>query len=154
LLQLLKAMTHPDSESRFGAHLLFSSVLVKAPNHPRNDSEFLYETKKWQSRTTSVFASATALLEKLRKEKESLSGESKSGNCAKERGCEKELKSSWGPPKSSVFFTKLGFSVFDRVPVLSGTNEMVWKTCAECFFSDLSNYCKCLTNSSNLIGAG
>lgn len=124
LLQLLKAMTHPDQESRFGAHLLFSSVLVKTPNHPRSDSEFLYETKKWQSRTTSVFASATALLEKLRREKESLSGDSKSGNCSKEKGCEKELKSSWGPPKSSVFFTKLGFSVFDRVPVLSLTYEM------------------------------
>ncbi|KAJ4817138.1 ARM repeat superfamily protein [Rhynchospora pubera] len=124
LLQLLKAMTHPDPESRLGAHLLFSSVLVKTPNHPRSDSEFLYETKKWQSRTTSVFASATALLEKLRREKESLSGDSKTGNNSKERVCEKELKSSWGPQKSSVFFTKLGFSVFDRAPVLSGTNEM------------------------------
>jgi hypothetical protein len=124
LLQLLKAMTHPDPESRFGAHLLFSSVLVKTPNHPRSDSEFLYETKKWQSRTTSVFASATALLEKLRREKESLNGDNKSGNSSKESVREKELKSSWGPPKSSVFFTKLGFSVFDRVPVLSGTDEM------------------------------
>ncbi|XP_078160554.1 protein SEMI-ROLLED LEAF 2 [Carex rostrata] len=124
LLQLLKAMTHPDPESRFGAHLLFSSVLVKTPSHPRSDSEFLYETKKWQSRTTSVFASATALLEKLRREKESLSGDNKSGNSSKESVREKEPKSSWGPPKSSVFFTKLGFSVFDRVPVLSSTNEM------------------------------
>jgi hypothetical protein len=37
---------HPDLESYFGAHLLFSFILVKALNYPRNDSDFLYEARR------------------------------------------------------------------------------------------------------------
>ncbi|KAJ3683044.1 hypothetical protein LUZ60_013271 [Juncus effusus] len=120
LVQILKCMTHPDPETRLGAHLLFSSILVRAPHHQRGDSEYLYETKKWQSRTTSAFASATALLEKLRREKESLSGDNiKNGNCSKDRSFEsKSMKNC------SVFFTKLGFSVFDRIAVSASANDM------------------------------
>ncbi|KAJ3670201.1 hypothetical protein LUZ60_010525 [Juncus effusus] len=123
LLQILKCMTHPDQETRLGAHLLFSSILVRAPHHQRGDSEYLYETKKWQSRTTSVFASATALLEKLRRDKESLSGDNiKKGNCSKDRSFgyieSKSMKNC------SVFFTKLGFSVFDRIAVSASANDM------------------------------
>ncbi|GJN08071.1 hypothetical protein PR202_ga25959 [Eleusine coracana subsp. coracana] len=71
LQQILKSMVHPDIDTRVGAHHMFSAIVVRGPGHPRSESEYLYETKK-QSRTTSVFASATALLEKLRREKENL----------------------------------------------------------------------------------
>ncbi|GJN31263.1 hypothetical protein PR202_gb19643 [Eleusine coracana subsp. coracana] len=78
LQQILKSMVHPDIDTRVGAHHMFSAIVVRGPGHPRSESEYLYETKK-QSRTTSVFASATALLEKLRREKENL-GSDKSKN--------------------------------------------------------------------------
>lgn len=63
-------MLHTDIDTRVGAHHMFSAIIVRGPSHLRTESEYLYETKK-QSRNTSVFASATALLEKLRREKES-----------------------------------------------------------------------------------
>ncbi|KAJ0979921.1 hypothetical protein J5N97_015395 [Dioscorea zingiberensis] len=70
LLQLLKAMMHPDVETRLGAHQIFSAILIRTPNHPRQGSEYLYGQRKWNSKTTSAFASATALLEKLRRGKD------------------------------------------------------------------------------------
>ncbi|KAK1316161.1 hypothetical protein QJS10_CPA05g00220 [Acorus calamus] len=76
LLQLLKAMVHPDVETRIGAHRIFSVLLVPCANNARHGApfqlEYLNETRRWQSKTASVFASASALLAKLRREKEGL----------------------------------------------------------------------------------
>lgn len=71
--QLLRAMVHPDHETRVGAHRIFSVVLVPSSVFPRSPS--LPESKKGLdlprtlSRTVSVFSSSAALFEKLRKEK-------------------------------------------------------------------------------------
>lgn len=69
-------MMHPDIESRIGAHQIFAVLLVPTFNHPRHESaslrsRCLYEPRRWQSKTASAFASATALPEKLRREKDS-----------------------------------------------------------------------------------
>ncbi|WOL00283.1 hypothetical protein Cni_G08996 [Canna indica] len=118
LAQLLKTMMHPDVETRVGAHQIFSVLLGQNPNHPRHESEYLFETKKWQSRTTSVFESATALLEKLRKEKEGLNGDRKGAdadNCTKTTNVvDEEWKHSWAQ-QNIPYFSKLSSSVIDRV---------------------------------------
>ncbi|XP_008808672.1 protein SEMI-ROLLED LEAF 2-like isoform X2 [Phoenix dactylifera] len=126
LLQLMKAMMHPDVETRIGAHQIFSVTLVRSANHPRHESEYLYETKKWQSRTTSVFASATALLEKLRREKGCLNAD-KHGNDAhaeiKEKSTgDEELKHGWAR-KSSPSFYKFGCSIIDRIATSARSME-------------------------------
>ncbi|XP_020107750.1 uncharacterized protein LOC109723699 [Ananas comosus] len=127
LLQLLKAMMHPDVETRLGAHQMYAAILVRASNHPRSETEYLYETRKWQSRTTSVFASATALLEKLRREKESLNVDKHGGSAhddIKERIMwDEESKHSW-PRRNSTYFSKLGFSVIDRIVNSTNSTEM------------------------------
>ncbi|XP_078438492.1 protein SEMI-ROLLED LEAF 2 [Wolffia australiana] len=66
LFQLLKAMLHPDPETRVGTHQIFSILLVRNFSHQKQDS--LCETREWQAKT-GAFASAAALLEKLRQEK-------------------------------------------------------------------------------------
>ncbi|XP_038980454.1 protein SEMI-ROLLED LEAF 2-like isoform X1 [Phoenix dactylifera] len=126
LLQLLKAMMHPDVETRIVAHQIFSVTLVQNPNHPRHESEYLYETKKWQYRTTSVFASATALLEKLRREKGCLNAD-KHANDSHEEIKEKsmgdeEWKHGW-PRKSSPYLYKLSCSIIDRIAAFNRSME-------------------------------
>ncbi|CAL9069534.1 unnamed protein product [Musa banksii] len=126
LTQLLRTMMHPDVETRVGAHQIFSVLLGQNPDHPRHESEYLYETKKWQSRTTSVFESATALLEKLRKEKECLNLDKKGtdandGNKIRTVGDE-EWKRNW-VQKSLPYFSKLSSSVIDRIATYTGSLE-------------------------------
>ncbi|KQK21991.1 uncharacterized protein LOC100831072 isoform X2 [Brachypodium distachyon] len=126
LQQILKSMVHPDVDTRVGAHHIFSAVIVRGRSHQRGDSEFLYETKKWQSRATSVFASATALLEKLRREKECL-GSDKPGNMMHDDGKERNIheednKHVWAR-KSPAYFSKLVFSFIDRWATLSSSAE-------------------------------
>eukprot|EP01018_Ginkgo_biloba_P032611 Gb_14070 [translate_table: standard] len=75
--QLLQAMVHPDFETRVGAHRIFSVVLVPSSASPRSGSLFsdsprVHGLKRTLSRTASVFSSAAALFEKLRKEKVAL----------------------------------------------------------------------------------
>lgn len=121
LQQILKAMVHPDIDTRVGAHHMFSSIITRGPSHLRSESEYLYETKK-QSRTTSVFASATALLEKLRREKESLSSDKPRNiinDDVKERSThEEDHKHVWSR-KNSAYFSKLVFSFMERCAKLS-----------------------------------
>ena len=74
LVQLLKVMLHPDTEARVGAHQIFSILLVPSSNRLRHEvaslqSGFLHQSRRWHSNTSSTFASITARLEKLRKEK-------------------------------------------------------------------------------------
>ncbi|CAK9141192.1 unnamed protein product [Ilex paraguariensis] len=68
LVQLLKVMLHPDVEVRVGAHQIFSVLLIPCSSCSRRDVS--NHTRSWHSNTTSVFASITALLEKLRREKD------------------------------------------------------------------------------------
>ncbi|KAM2182827.1 hypothetical protein COP2_034150 [Malus domestica] len=84
LVQLLKVMVHPDVEVRVGAHQIFSILLIPTSNQPRHESSSLqsgfgYQSRGWQSNTASTFASITARLEKLRKEKDGPKAE-KHGN--------------------------------------------------------------------------
>ncbi|XVF31468.1 hypothetical protein REPUB_Repub16aG0148600 [Reevesia pubescens] len=77
LVQLLKAMLHPNVEVRVGAHQIFSALLIPISNRPRREvaslrSGFVYETRRWRSNNASAFASISALLEKLRREKEGI----------------------------------------------------------------------------------
>ncbi|KAF6134619.1 hypothetical protein GIB67_022906, partial [Kingdonia uniflora] len=76
LAQLLKIMLHADIELRIGAHQIFAVLLAPTSIYSQHEfkllrSGYLYERKLLQSKTASPFASATALFEKLRKEKES-----------------------------------------------------------------------------------
>ncbi|KAK1267713.1 hypothetical protein QJS04_geneDACA015603 [Acorus gramineus] len=72
--QLLLAMVYPDSETRVGAHRIFSVVLVPSSVCPHpcsvsSDSSKTYDLQRTLSRTVSVFSSSAALFEKLRKER-------------------------------------------------------------------------------------
>ncbi|CAN6467929.1 unnamed protein product [Victoria cruziana] len=77
LLQLLKAMIHPDTETRLIAHRIFTVLIVPASIHVRHDCmslhmESVYEPRRLHSRTATIFSSASKLFEKLRREKEGL----------------------------------------------------------------------------------
>ena len=119
-------MIHTDVDTRVGAHHMFSAIIVRGPSHLRSESEYLYETKK-QSRTTSVFASAAALLEKLRREKESL-GSDKPRNVmhddVKERNMHEEDNKHVWARKNSAYFSKLVFSFIDRCAPPSNSAEV------------------------------
>ncbi|XP_066381318.1 protein SEMI-ROLLED LEAF 2-like isoform X1 [Miscanthus floridulus] len=120
LQQILKSMIHTDIDTRVGAHHMFSAIIVRGPSHLRSESEYLYETKK-QSRTTSVFASATALLEKLRREKESLSSDKPRNimhDDVKEMNMHEEDKR-----KNPAYFSKLVSSFIERCAKRSSSVE-------------------------------
>ncbi|XP_028219826.1 uncharacterized protein LOC114401505 isoform X1 [Glycine soja] len=73
LVQLLKVMLHSDVEARVGAHLIFSILLFPSSFHTNETSSlrsrYLGQHNKRHSHAPSVSASAsiTALLEKLRR---------------------------------------------------------------------------------------
>lgn len=116
LIQLLKAMLHPDTEARILAHQIFSVLLF--PSSSRS-----HETRRWQSSTTSTFASVSALLEKLRKEKDPIrAGNHGDSGLDDFRGrdiLETECKQALNR-KSSPNFYKLS-SIIDRT---TGTNSL------------------------------
>ncbi|KAJ4969378.1 hypothetical protein NE237_016079 [Protea cynaroides] len=122
LFQLLKTMMHPDVEARIGAHQIFAMILIPSSNNPRHDLASsqpgsLYEPRKWKSKTASAFASAAALLEKLRREKDSAIVE-KHGNDTQDdfkdrESGDEEWKQGWAL-KNSPNFYKIGCSIFDR----------------------------------------
>lgn len=72
-MQLLKVMLHSDVEARVGAHLIFSILLFPSSFHTNEisslRSRYLGQHNKRHSHAASVSASAsiTALLEKLRR---------------------------------------------------------------------------------------
>lgn len=71
-MQILKAMLHPNVETRVGAHHLFSALLIPSSNNQHHEvaflrSGYLHEPRKWRSNTAST-ASTSALLEKLRRD--------------------------------------------------------------------------------------
>jgi len=108
LVQLLKAMLHPDTEARNVAHEIFSVLLF--PSSFRN-----CETRRWQLSSSSTFASVTSLLEKLRKEKDSIRagdhGDSGLDDCRGNEFLDSECK-AW-TRKTSPNFHKLS-SIIDR----------------------------------------
>lgn len=67
-------MSHPDYETRVGAHRIFSVVLVPSSVRPFKGSTIPESIKKATdlqrtlSRTVSVFSSSAALFEKLKKQ--------------------------------------------------------------------------------------
>lgn len=74
LAQILKVMLHPNVETRVGAHQIFSVLLFPTSTHQRHAvaslrSGYLYEPRKWRSNAASTSTSISALLEKLRKDK-------------------------------------------------------------------------------------
>ncbi|XP_022743108.1 protein EFR3 homolog B-like isoform X1 [Durio zibethinus] len=80
LVQLLKAMLHPIVEARVGAHQIFSALLIPSSNRPRHEvaslrSGYVCEPRRWHSNNASAFASISALLEKLRREKDGINME-------------------------------------------------------------------------------
>ena len=86
-------MLHPDVEARVGAHHIFSALLIPSSNHPRHEvsslrSGFLYQPRRWHSNTAS--ASITALLEKLRREKDGTKAD-KCGNSVHDDFKEKDI---------------------------------------------------------------
>ncbi|KAJ6791607.1 Uncharacterized protein M6B38_243205 [Iris pallida] len=126
LLQLLKAMIHSDVETRRGAHRIFQVILVRSPIYPRLESEYLYGLRKWQSKSTSAFASATALLEKLRREKECLNAdkhETCANNDIKTKNMDEEEVKHGRAWKASPYFHKLTFSVMDRIVTSTSSPE-------------------------------
>ncbi|KAK8545951.1 hypothetical protein V6N12_026759 [Hibiscus sabdariffa] len=77
LVQLMKAMLHPNLEVRVGAHQIFSALLIPSSFRSRHEvaglhSGFVYEPRRWRSNNASAFASISELLEKLRREKDGI----------------------------------------------------------------------------------
>ncbi|XP_008453385.2 protein SEMI-ROLLED LEAF 2 [Cucumis melo] len=77
LVQILKAMLHPDIETRIGAHQMFSVLVFPSSNSHEHGTSIMqssspYKPTAWHSNaaSTSTSASITALLDKLRREKD------------------------------------------------------------------------------------
>lgn len=116
-MQLLKVMLHSDVEARVGAHLIFSVLLFPSSFHTHEvsslRSRYLDQRNKRHSHTAS--ASITALLEKLRRDRDGTKAENhgnvvhddKEGDVVAE-----EWKQSCGL-KNSPNFYKLS-SIIDR----------------------------------------
>ncbi|XP_013660832.2 protein SEMI-ROLLED LEAF 2-like [Brassica napus] len=104
---LLKAMLHPNVETRVGAHEIFSVILLPSSGQSQaglasvRASGYLNESKNLRSDTTSAFTSIAARLDKLRKEKDGVKVE--------KNGYNEDLKNY----KSSPNFHKLN-SMIDR----------------------------------------
>ncbi|KAA8536735.1 hypothetical protein F0562_029213 [Nyssa sinensis] len=113
LVQLVKVMLHSDVEARVGAHQIFSVLLIPNSNCQRHD--IFNHPRRWHSITASTFASITALLEKLRREKDGTKVEKHGINVQddlKERDTAEELKQGQAR-KNSPNFYKLR-SIIDR----------------------------------------
>ncbi|XP_010493942.1 PREDICTED: protein EFR3 homolog B-like isoform X2 [Camelina sativa] len=108
---LLKAMLHPNVETRVGAHEIFSVILLQSSGQSQaglasvRASGYLNELRNWRSDTTSAFTSITARLDKLRKEKDGAKIEKNGYN----NNTHEDLKNY----KSSPNFHKLN-SIIDR----------------------------------------
>jgi hypothetical protein len=101
--QLLKIMLNQDVEIRVGGHQIFSVLLIRSSSHPRHDSS--NNTRRWHSNTACAFASITALLDKLRREKDEkhvdVSDDTKENN--NNNSSEEEWKQGWTISNSPNF---------------------------------------------------
>ncbi|KAK7392085.1 hypothetical protein VNO78_20512 [Psophocarpus tetragonolobus] len=138
LVQLLKVMLHSDREARVGAHLIFSILLFPSSFHTQESSSlrsrYLDQHNKRHSHTASVSASAsiTALLEKLRRNRDSTKAENL-GNIehdgCQERDIVAEDRKQGCGLKNSPNFYKLS-SIIDRAtgsPSLTDTEPYLMK---------------------------
>ena len=123
-------MVHPDVEVRVGAHQIFSILLIPSSNRSRHEasslqSGFGYQSRGWQSNTASTFASITARLEKLRKEKDGPKSEKHRNNNACDDFKDKETaEEDWKQGrnrKNSPNFYKIS-SIIDRT---AGTISLI-----------------------------
>lgn len=117
-MQLLKVMLHSDVEARIGAHLIFSVLLFPNSFHTHEvsslRSRYLDQRSKKNSQTAAASASITALLEKLRRGKDSTNADH--GNVVhddKERDTVVEEWKQGRGLKTSPNFYKLS-SIVDR----------------------------------------
>lgn len=120
LLQLIKTMMHPDAKTRIGAHQIFSVILVRSETYSRHE----HAQRKWQSKSTSAFASATALFEKLRREKEcgdKLENYPNDDTSTRDMG-EEEAKNG-RIRKTLPHFHKLNCSIIDRTAISTCPSE-------------------------------
>lgn len=114
-------MVHPDVEVRVGAHQIFSILLIPNSNRPRHDvaslrSGFVYQSRGGHSNTESTFASITARLEKLRREKDGSKAEKHGNNCCddfKDRDAAEEDWKQGRARKNSPNFYKIS-SIIDK----------------------------------------
>ncbi|KAK9084345.1 hypothetical protein Scep_030816 [Stephania cephalantha] len=121
LVQILNAMMHPDAETRIVAHQIFTVILFPASKPHRHGlnllrSGYLDEPKRLQSKAASALSSATALLDKLRREKDSEmtqhhANDTKNDYRGKEP--EEEFKQGWGRKNSPNFYSLA--SIIDRI---------------------------------------
>ncbi|KAH1138262.1 hypothetical protein GLYMA_10G146900v4 [Glycine max] len=136
LVQLLKVMLHLDVEARVGAHLIFSILLFPSSFHTHEisslRSRYLGQHNKRHSHAASVSASAsiTALLEKLRRNRDSTKAENH-GNIVhdQERDIVAEDWNQGCGLKNSPNFYKFT-SIIDRAtgsPSLTDTEPYVMK---------------------------
>lgn len=101
----MKTMLHPDIEARIGAHYIFATLLNPPTDHSIGRN--IVEHGKLQTKSSFTIASANALLEKLRREKES-SGPDKSvlnvkdGN--RDEPIEDDRRLGWTRKRSPNFY--------------------------------------------------
>ncbi|KAL5700264.1 hypothetical protein ACHQM5_025734 [Ranunculus cassubicifolius] len=118
LFQLLKTMIHPDAETRILAHQIFSVLLVPTYSCPRHElmpfkADHACEPKSSQSKSLPVYASAAALLQKLRREKDGIEVEKHvSAQCDL---TEKHWRNGWNQ-KRSLNFCTLSSTIDKTVP--------------------------------------
>lgn len=123
-------MLHPDVEARVGAHQIFSALLIPSSNHPRHEASslrngFLHHRRRWHTNTAS--ASITALLEKLRREKDGAKVEMHGNDVhedLKERDIVEEDWKQGGVRKHSPNFYKIS-SIIDRTAGSTSLSEAV-----------------------------
>lgn len=130
LLQLLNSMMHPDAVTRIGVHRILAVILVPTSYHRYDCTSFqseYFERRRWQSKTSSAFASATALLEKLRRE-ECIKTERHVNNAPdefKDREIDDEDGKHGWVRKSSPNFCKINCSIIDQAAASTSESDAV-----------------------------
>ncbi|CAI0459623.1 unnamed protein product [Linum tenue] len=125
LVQLLKAMLHANIEVRVEAHQIFTVLLI--PNSICLGREasarpsYICEPRRWRSGTASTFASISALLERLRKEKDGPEVNGVHDDCKEQDTSEEEWKYGRAR-KNSPNVYKIS-SIFERTTGTPGSAE-------------------------------
>ncbi|XP_022965555.1 uncharacterized protein LOC111465423 [Cucurbita maxima] len=132
LVQILKAMLHPDIETRIGAHQIFSVLVVPSSNcHLQETSSVQsgtpYKPTAWHSNAASASTSAsiTALLDKLRREKDGSREEKTGHNIQTNLKENSSLEEDWKQRRNHrnfVTFHKIQ-SIIDRKAGSSSSTE-------------------------------
>lgn len=117
-------MVHTDVEIRIGGHHIFSVLLVTSSNYMRHDAPS--HTRRWNSSGTSTFSSITALLDKLRREKDAtkLRDDYTIQDGFKEKDSIEEERKQGRAQRNSPNFHKLN-SIIDRTVASSSLTDTV-----------------------------